>query len=182
MRKKEIQSEEEMMRGFRLGEEQSFSEVFKTLFPTLTYYAFRIINDQMAAEDIAEEAFIKVWDKRDSFYQFSVLKSYLYTVVRNSSFKWLKKNKKVQLTDIEETMQFSSPDKNRMESIIEVELFHEIHVFLERLPTQSKKIIKMIFLEGKKVREVADEMGLALSTVKNQKTNALNKLKKYYYS
>ena len=182
MRKKDIRSENEIMESFRLGEEKSFSEVFKKLFPKLTYYAFRIIKDQLASEDIAEDAFIKIWDRRELFFQFDVLKSYMYTIVRNASLTWLKKNKKIQLHCIEDTIEISSPDKNRMEAIIEVEVFHEMHAFLERLPSQSKKIVKMIFLDGKKAREVADELGLSLSTVKNQKANALNKLKKYYYS
>ena len=182
MRKKEILSEIEMMEGFRMGEERAFSEVFRALFPSLTYYAFRITKNQLTSEDIAEDAFIKIWDRRESFYQFDVLKSYVYTIVRNASFTWLRKNKTVQLDFIEDTTDVSSRDKNRMEAIIEVEVFHELHVFLERLPRQSKKIIKMIFLDGKKAREVAEELGLSLSTVKNQKANALNKLKKYYYS
>jgi RNA polymerase sigma-70 factor (family 1) len=182
MQKREILSETEMIEGFRLGEERAFSEVFRALFPSLTYYAFRITKNQLTSEDIAEDAFIKIWDRRESFYQFDVLKSYVYTIVRNASFTWLRKNKTVQIHSIEETTDVSSQDKNRMEAIIEVEVFHELHVFLERLPRQSKKIIKMIFLDGKKAREVAEELGLSLSTVKNQKANALNKLKKYYYS
>jgi RNA polymerase sigma-70 factor (family 1) len=182
MRKKEIHNEEKMMNGFRLGEEKSFSEVFHALFSTLNYYAFKITKDPMISEDIVEDAFVKIWDRRGTFYQFGALKSYLYTIVRNSSIKWIQKNKDARISSTDESIQIPTTDKNRMEVIIEAEVFREMHEFLNRLPKQSQKIIKMIFLEGKKTGEVADEMGLSLSTVKNQKANGLNKLKKYYYT
>ena len=159
------------------GKEKSFSEIFNQLYPALCLFAFRITRDQAVSEDIAEESFLKIWDRRQLFYQFTNLKSYLYTTVRNECFRYLKTNKEILSGKKEITSHCYAAQRSILEATIEAELFREINALLENLPTQSRKIMKMIFFEGKKTRQVAAELGLSPSTVKTQKTRALKKLK-----
>ena len=68
--------------------------------------------------------------------------------------------------------------QTKLERIIEAEVFRELSHSFESLPGQRKKIIEMIFFEGRNTREVAAAMGLSPSTVKTQKSKAIAYLKK----
>src|SRR5450631_2461652 len=91
MRKQELQNESELMQGFRSGSEKCFEEVFNLYFHSLCFYSLKITKDQAAAEDITEESFVKIWQRKEMFTQINVLKSYLYKIVRNASLDWIKK-------------------------------------------------------------------------------------------
>src|SRR5580700_5969462 len=94
MRKQHTYTEDELLKGFNEGNEACFDQVFNSFFPALCLFAFRITNNQSTAEDIAEEALIKLWGKQLSFAHFRSLKSYLYTIVRNASINWLHHQKR----------------------------------------------------------------------------------------
>src|SRR4051812_34021045 len=78
--------------AFRAGLEKGFVAAYNQFFPALCLYALRMTDDQAAAEDIVEEAFIKTWQRREGFFHIQVLKSYLYTSVKNASINWLKQS------------------------------------------------------------------------------------------
>ena len=179
MRKKLVDNKFELMEGFRHGLESSFTELFNQLYPSLSFYGLRITNDQEASEEIAEEAFLKVWNSRDLFYHYNHLKAYLYKVVKNSSLKWLKREKNIRANSVQITEDYESSDRHALDSLIQSEVFLEIESILGSLPSQSKKIAKLIFFEDKNIAQVAKELGLSISTVKTQKGRALAKLKKY---
>ena len=62
--------------------------------------------------------------------------------------------------------------------IIRAEFYGELYRAINTLPPECRKIFTMLYLEGKTVRETAEELGLALTTVKTQKVRGLAALKK----
>ncbi|HEY4153789.1 MAG TPA: RNA polymerase sigma-70 factor [Puia sp.] len=179
MKKKSISPEAGLMEGFRQGRESAFTELFTSLYPALCFYALKITNDQAAAEDIAEESFIRVWEKREIFFQFSVLKSYLYTTVRNAGINWLYENRKYRNLQNELGQNTRLSEGNPLELIIHAELFREMYSALDKLPPKCRQIVTMLFIEGKKVKDVARELQLSTGTIQTQKTRGLMLLRKY---
>lgn len=177
MRKKEINSEVSMMDGFRQGHHTAFMEVFNLLYSSLCYYSFKITTDQAAAEDIVEDSFIKIWERREMFFEMNVLKSYLYATIRNASFNWLKKEKQAQA--LKENIKINlTPEENAaFKNMLGAEIFSRLTVAMQNLPPQGMQVIKMIFFEGKNTRTAAEELGVSQSTVKTQKRRSLLKLK-----
>src|SRR5580704_4345040 len=76
------------------GDEAFFTSIFNQFYAPLVLYAYRITDDQNAAEDIVENAFINLWKKRSSLSEIRSLNSYLYTIARNGCLSWLRKNKR----------------------------------------------------------------------------------------
>ena len=178
MRKQVIHSEVEMIAGFKLGYEQSFTEVFDLLYHALCFYSLRITKDQGAAEDIVEESFVKVWERRQNFNHFPVLKSFLYTTVRNASINWQKKSaqQKSKLIDLH-TFSGNS-EHSKLDNIIAAETLRELYAALSILPPQCRKIITMLFIEGKKPGQVAQALELSVANVSTQKKRGLLLLRK----
>lgn len=165
------------LKDFREGTEKAFSQVFRALYPAVCYYALRITNDQTAAEDIAGEAFLKLWDRREQFHHFNVLKSYLYTTTRNASINWLNVSKRQHKSE-SEAASLNRDDQNYvLHDIIRAETLLQVYTALDRLPPQCRKIMTMLYIEGKNVRQVAEELGLGIGTIKTQKARGLTILR-----
>src|ERR1044071_8998431 len=79
---------ENLVKAFQRGEEKGFTYFFNELYPALLYFAFRILNDKAASKDIVEDSFIKIWERHSSFNHPKVIKSWLYTTVRNGCIDW----------------------------------------------------------------------------------------------
>src|SRR5580704_12344030 len=86
--------DEHLILELQNGDEACFTSIFKQFYSPLVLYAFRMTEDQYAAEDIIENAFISLWKKRNSLSEIRSLKSYLYTIARNGCLSWIRKNKR----------------------------------------------------------------------------------------
>lgn len=182
MQKQIIHHETKLMEGFRLGQENCFAEVFNRLYPALCFYALKITNDQSAAEDIVDESFIKIWEKRGKFYQFGILKSYLYTTVRNSGINWLKSDKRREAAEKETMLSAIQSEKTKLDLMIQADLYTQLNTALETLPVRNKRIMKLLFIEGKNIRETSMELGLSVSTVKTHKSRGIAHLKEKLFN
>ena len=166
------------MQGFQMGDKKSFELIFQIFYPALCLYALKITGDQFSAEDIAEESFVKIWQRHANFSHIKVLKSYLYTTVRNASINWSKQNKKQQQFFNKEYSDYKKPIQTKLENLIEVETFRELYCAIENLSPQCKKIITMLFIEGKRTKQVAKELQLSHSHVSTQRKRGLVLLRK----
>lgn len=160
--------------AFQQGKEQGFTYFFTSLYPALVYYAGRILNDRAAAEDVVEESFIKIWERHSNFTHPNVIRSWLYTTVRNACITRLQQEernhvKKEQLVSLYE----NSHENSVLHDIIRAEVISEVHAYIESLPTECRKIFKLLYIQGKTVRETAKELRLSVSTIKNQKARGL---------
>src|ERR1700722_3962338 len=86
--------DEQLIVDLQNGDEACFTTIFNQFYTPLVLYAYRITEDQNAAEDIIENAFISLWKKRDSLSEIRSLKSYLYTIARNGCLSWIRKHKR----------------------------------------------------------------------------------------
>jgi RNA polymerase sigma-70 factor (ECF subfamily) len=169
--------EQQLLEGFRAGREESFTQVFKALSPALCWYSSRLTGDGAAAEDIVQESFIKIWERRAQFFHLAVLKSYLYTTVRNDSLQWLRRENRKQTK--ERTSQQGEPDNERskLEDLIRAEVIRELSSGVQTLPPQCRQVISL-FYEGKNTREVAETLQISQGNVKVQKGRGLKLLRK----
>ena len=170
------------MQGFRAGQHTCFEEVFNLLYASLCHYSLKITHDQAATEDIVEDSFIKIWERRAIFFELNVLKSYSYKTVRNVSLNWVKKTAITHPLPENIVGETIPEEYDSFNFIIESEVYSKLSFAIEKLSPQGKQIIKMIFFDGKDTRAVAEQLGVSQSTVKTQKGRSLIKLKKYLTS
>ncbi|HWY33543.1 MAG TPA: sigma-70 family RNA polymerase sigma factor, partial [Nitrosopumilaceae archaeon] len=137
------------------GDEACFTTIFNQFYAPLVLYAYRITNDQSAAEDIVENAFINLWNKRHILSEIRSLKSYLYAIARNGCISWIRKNKR----DISRNNEISAieevSERTILESMIYSETMSMIYAAMEKLPPQCKRVFLMHYVEGKKISEIA---------------------------
>ncbi|MFA9389984.1 MAG: RNA polymerase sigma-70 factor [Prolixibacteraceae bacterium] len=163
-----------MGRNYFFKDSTDFKALFEKFYPELCRYAFYLTNDKSIAEDLVQELFISLWEKRDSL-QIESVKSYLYTAVKNRSLNFLqsyyKKNIQFGITGKDDSVSNSTKE--------EVE-YNELTLLLkEAVKTLPPKCYSVFFLkrfEYLSTKEIAGKLHLSEKTVENQMTIALKKI------
>lgn len=157
------------------GERKAFAALFEQYFNALSAYGYKYISDIQVVEDMVQEAFISVWDKRQDFDHINALKSFLYTSVKNKCLNHLKhqavlkKHEPALVYELESDHKFTG-------QVIEEETFNQLFTEIKNLPKSAQEIM-VLALNGLKNQDIAEELGISLNTVKTQKKIAYSKLK-----
>jgi len=157
--------------SFQRGEEEGFNFFFKKLYPALCFFAHKIIHNRPAAEEIASEAFIKIWQRHGQFSDAGDIKAYLYQIVKNDSLKWLQKDARVSMAESKIVVTDSTP--SHFENIVWSEVTSELHQAISSLPKACRQVFEMLYIEGKSITETAAALRLSPSTVRTQKARGL---------
>ena len=166
------------------GDEKIFERIFNTYYNSLVYYAkeYIIIEDQ--ARDVAQEAFIKLWEKRQSLSPDSNIKAYLYITTRNLCLNYLdhirvgqrfRRMKERDILTIElNSIALHDPTA---EHLIASELESQIEKLINELPEQNKKVFRMHRFDGMKYSEIAQKLNISVKAVEAHISRALRHLK-----
>jgi RNA polymerase sigma-70 factor (ECF subfamily) len=161
------------------GNEQVFEQVFKTHFKGLHAYASTILKDIWEAEEMVQQVFYKLWEKKEQIGIHTSLKAYLYRCVHNECMNHIK-HQKVKAVHQQYAMQ---QDKQQTEKndparqLAGAELEKNILKALNELPEQCRTIFQMSRFEALKYQEIAFQLGISVKTVESQMGKALKRLR-----
>jgi RNA polymerase sigma-70 factor (family 1) len=178
MRKISEFNEHELVENIHTNKCDVFSMLFKEWYRPICHYAFSILNDTADAEDITDECFMKLWERRAKFETVLHCKSFLFVCVRNASINVLVR-RKVELNAKKELGFWGHremPENNPEDP------FLQLQKALDKLPPARRKIFTMLYREGKSSREIALELNLSVQTVKNQRQRGISYLRKLLLS
>lgn len=137
--------------------------LYKQFYYPLVLWADTILKDMDQAEDVVQDLFVRLWEKDIcEVLEGEGIKSYLYTSVRNIALRRLKKNTKLE----------SLPDISLVERIWEdperthQEVIDRVLSEIEKLPPRSREVLECVHLKNMKYAEVAEYLGISVSTVK----------------
>jgi len=161
-----------------LSPEDSFEQVFRSHFKNLHAYACTILRDPAAAEEVVQNVFVKMWEKKEDLAIRENVSVYLYRAVHNGSLNHLK-HLKVRSAYQSYTMRRHTPNDSERasEKITLGELEQNLQKALHELPEQCRTIFQLSRFEELKYREIADRLGLSIKTVENQMGKALRLLR-----
>ncbi|MCG8308077.1 MAG: RNA polymerase sigma-70 factor [Cytophagales bacterium] len=167
-----------LIREFAVSDnERSFEAFFNHYYPRLFRFALFILNSELLAEEAVSDIFLKVWKSRSRLPDIDNIDYYLFTSVRNQSLSYLKQRniEKLQVIEFDD---FSLIHKIHPESeLLDRELIEKVNAAVEKLPPKCQLIFRLSRDEGFKYEEIAEILELSKSTVKNQMTKALKKIK-----
>ena len=151
---------------------KAFKQFFEGFYPSVCLFARKYLKDADLAEDIAQEAFIEFWKRKEKFTELKSIKGFIYTVTRNKCLNIIK------LRDIQENILKNkiSSDDYFYELILEEETYHILHKVINSLAPQSCRIV-WLSTEGNKNQEIASQLNISINTVKTLKKNAYKELR-----
>lgn len=161
------------MNRFRNGDPEAFEKIYNSYHYTIYGFARYYLQNDIEAEDIASETFVKLWKLRANFESLQNVLAFLRITTRNACLDYMK-YKKRQFSNKQELLYLMDPDDQK--AFADAEIKNEVlkHIFnaIESLPKKSRRVMQMS-VSGMKNGEIARELGVSLQTVLNQKTNAL---------
>ena len=161
------------------GDEKAFATVFDYYRNKIYGVALKLTHSTTVAEEIVEDVFLKIWSRRATLDEIENFSAYLFTIVRNETYKILKqiaKNYKiVLLTESNESVAHN----NTEDYVINKEFTSLLQKAIERLPQQQKQVYKLMKEEDLKRGEVAELLHLQPETVKFHLAQAMKNIRTY---
>lgn len=167
-----------------------FDDLFRAYYKSLRAYAYRYVNDIFAAEDIVQDVFYQLWEKREQLHKINSIRSYLFTSVFNRATNYSKHKKIEEIYQAQQNPEYFAIESyyqeqisNTSDSLVLMELEKQISEIIEEMPEQCKNVFVLSRLHGLKNQEIANKLGVTLKAVEKQMTKALmllrTKLKDY---
>jgi RNA polymerase sigma-70 factor (ECF subfamily) len=158
-------------------DQSTFEKIFKDYFLALCAFATKYTEDSDEAKDIVHQVFTNFWEKRNTIHFDQSVRSYLYTSVHNRSLNYIRDKKKFIKDDLPQDEPALIDFIDQSEFMEAEELRNEIYAAMTELPEGSRKVFKMSRFEGKKYKEIAEELDISVKTVETHMSKALKHMK-----
>lgn len=165
-------SDQDLIIRLRAGESTALDELFRRYYVDLCRTALRFVNDEQEAEDIVQNLFISLWEKRASQQEnLGSVGPYLRRAVRNRSLNYLRDQKRIPIDegDVPETL---AAKDFADDELTQDELRDRIHTAIDALPERCRLVFVMSKLEDMTHKEIAGALEISPKTVENQMTRA----------
>ncbi|MCB9245192.1 MAG: sigma-70 family RNA polymerase sigma factor [Flavobacteriales bacterium] len=153
------------------GKEQAFKEIYERLAPKMYTVALRYMNNENDAQDVLQEAFIRIYQKLNSFQFAGSFEGWCRRIIVNTAIEHLRRSKS-NITD--------SLDDVGGHSVSEISLsrlqLKDVLAAIRQMPDGYRTVFNMFVIEGYSHQEIAEHLGVSLSTSKSQLFKARNYL------
>jgi len=145
--------------------------VFRDYYKPLVRYGNTFLKDSDDAEDIVQQVFVSLWEKRDQLDIQTSIRAVLYKSVQNACLNKIKhlKVRTIYADEVKATAVY----EDSSDSVQAAELNERIQQAMESMPEQCGRIFKMSRFEQLRYQEIADQLGLSVKTIENQMGKAL---------
>lgn len=144
----------------------NYQNLFDIFYKPLVNFACTHISQKDVAEDIVQELFIHMYCNNITCENEIVLKTYLYRSVLNRCRNYIR-DQRIH-NECNKTFYQEEINNTVLNSIISEEVYRQLSCAVEHLPPQCRKIYEM-FQDGLKPSEIAEQLGLAVETIKKQR-------------
>lgn len=173
-------SQEELIKRCIKGEEKARSQLYELYSPKLWGVCLRYAKNQMSAEDIMQEGFIRILRYLKSFRGKGSFEGWMRRIMVNTAINYYKKNLKTKSQEFDEAFGVSSPLADAVSNISSEELLK----LVKELPDGYRTVFNMYIVDGYTHKEIANQLSISENTSKSQLSRARKllqeKIKKLY--
>lgn len=152
-------------------DQKAFENLFSIYFSRLNDFASKVVKDDFISQDIVQEVFVKVWEKRAEIESLN-LEAFLFRLVRNRCIDYIKHLKVVnnRMHEIEISSKYEELYRidfigNEPYVMIEQELLTKIEKTIQSLPVRCKEVFILSRMNGLKNKEIAEKLGINIKNV-----------------
>jgi RNA polymerase sigma-70 factor (ECF subfamily) len=158
------------------GDQSAFRIVFEHYYPRVSEFVRRIVKSESLAEDITQDIFVKIWERREIFgVEVSSFSKYIYVMSRNAAINALRRTGRITPLSSESFCQSDSTSIEDSYYAQEKELI--IRLAVCQMPEQRRRIFEMSRYMGMDNQTIATTLNLSKKTVENHLTLALKTLR-----
>jgi len=158
---------------------ESFEMIYREKYVDLVRYCLQFVKERETAEEIVQDLFVYVWEKRNDIEIRTSVSSYLYKSIKNKSINYLKsKFARIEFTDesaLFNISEFTNPEQQYQAR----ELEQRIDLAMKSLPEKCFDVFYLSRFSPLSNKEIASSLNITEKTVENQITIALKRIRDY---
>ena len=163
----------ELIQKFQNGDEKAFDQLVRNNLNNVFGFFMKVTRDEMAAEDLAQDVFMKLYKNLKNFRHDSNFSTYLYRINSNTVNSWVTRNKWKNLLHLDQ-----APDKGEYDMKNEVEWTkEELWNEISKLPNKQRRVMILRITDALSYSEISKITGTSEGTAKVNFHHGLKKLK-----
>lgn len=159
------------LEAIRRGDHHAFRTIYFSYVETIRDFLTRLVKNSEMAQELTQNVFVTLWEKREHIDPYNNIKGYLYRIARNSVFKYFdhqKVKEKYNMHAVHGHSERPSSD----DQLIAEEVRMLVDIAIDRMPEQRKKIFSLYYHQDQSPSEIAQRLNLARSTVETHLAHA----------
>ena len=169
-----LYTDEMLISRFQSGDENAYVELVNRYKDKLTNFVFYFLKDEEHSEDIVQETFIRLYEKKHYYKEIAKFSTWIYTIARNLANTELRKKSRTkimylsQMSNHKKDYDLRSSDPELNMNIENEFLMKEIHAAIDKLPENYKSVIILRDIQGLDYEQISNIIGVPLGTVKSR--------------
>lgn len=177
---------DELFDQIKSGDQKAFELLFAVYFPRLNDFARKVVKDDVISQDIVQEVFVKVWEKRNKIESIN-LEAFFFRLVRNRCIDYINHLKivnnrmqEIHLSSKYEELYRIDFAGNEPYVLIEQELKIKIEKTIHSLPDRCREVFILSRMDGLKNKEIAEKLDINIKNVERHLARAMQSFRKNF--
>lgn len=159
------------------GNQAAFKAIYEKYSGKVYFVCIRFGLDKNDAEEVVQDSFIKIWERRRDIRTDLSFNAYLFTIAKNFIIKRMRSNINAAAIKTYLAARPAELNNETEDLIVYADLLQATDAFIESLPTQQREIFKLSKLQRYSAKEISEKLELSTRTVENHLFRANTKLK-----
>lgn len=166
-----------LLQDIALGDSKAFDEVYRHYHGEISRYVFKFIKSTEQTEDLCQEIFLKVWEKRETLPNLQSFRAYLFTVSKNRVLDFLR-HAATERSAREEIIHASLQHANYVEETLQSEEYqHYLQKVLLELSPRDQEVFRLCREMEHTYEEAAEVLGISRNAIKKHMVKAIKFIK-----
>lgn len=164
----------DLLSAIKNGDHKAFKKFFDRHHKHLYYFLLKKGMSEQVAEDLIQQAFLIIWEKREEINENRSLRAYLFRIAYTRMLNHIRDHKKFNDSAEAEKTVTALPDA----AILNQELKEKIEIAIRSMPEKRQTVFRLCFLQEFSYKEAANTLNISVKTVENHMGLALKDLRK----
>lgn len=180
MNNSDLQDNRQLFGRIAEGDGAAFTTVFHLYYDQLCRNAKRILKSEYGAEEVVQEAFLQLWNNRNTLSALDAPVSYLFRITANRCFDRIRKQELDIRTQYNIRIASSTDASTEQEHGLDLAIIKKLlQEAIDLLPPQQKAVYQLQQQEELSYQEIADRLSLSRNTVRNHMARAIESIRAY---
>lgn len=166
-----------ILQKFKQGDSKAFEHLYLIYHKRLYSFLFSLCHSHTESEEILQQTFIRIWEKRDLYNEFYPFDSFLFKVGKNIFLNQARKKINSRIADVDIALYDELMTEDVDQYLMLEETKSLIEVLVSAMPPKRQQVFRMQKFDGKTRKEISEELNLSIVTIDSHLAKANEDLK-----
>lgn len=175
-------NEQQLLNGLQQGDQACFDQLYSMYSERLFVNLLKLVKHPETAEEILQDIFIVVWEKRNTIDIHTSIRAYLFRIGENKVYDFFRKVRRDKVLYAHVKAAASEQYTHIEESLLFRENEQLLQAAVASLPPTRRQVFELCKLQGQTYEQVSNLLGISTSTVNDHIVKATRSIRQYFYS